>query len=173
MACGLLLSVHLLVFLAAFVDSCTFDDECSSPYNYCCGGQCTNVYCPWTMNCFQDTDCNGAMRCCIDTGDCRFDLDDCPLSPGAVVGIVFGVLIAIGIAITIVSCCVCISCPLHPSRRRRQGGIITTQPNYQTIPNAFHQGAHPQPGHYPPQQPYYGGQPYQPQQTGYPPPYTV
>ena len=92
MARRLLLSVYCLVFLAAFVDSCSFNGDCSSPFNFYCGAKCTNVDCPWTTNCFHDSDCSGAMRCCVDTGYCRIDLNDCPLVPGAIVVIVFGVL---------------------------------------------------------------------------------
>ena len=180
MACRYLsfgfVGVYFVIFILPAISSCNFDSECDNQL-HCCGGICVDTPCWNTNYCFQNTDCQGSRICCFDSGDCRFDYSDCPMAAGAIAGIVCGVLIFLGIVIgTIVSCCVCISCPLHPARRRQPAGriVASAPPNYQTITSTtdgFHQGTYPQPGQYPSQQHYHGGRPYQPQQFGNPPQY--
>ena len=166
--------VFLLAACQGSVIACRYDSDCPQTENYCCGGFCSSIPCFGSF-CYSDVDCPGpTIYCCIDAGSYCVEYEsDCPLSAGAIIGIVFGVLVVvIGVA-TFVSCCMCISCPLHPSRRHRQGQIYNTRPTtYQTIANTTSTSFHPQPSSNPQQ---FYGQQYQTAHNTYTPPpqYTV
>ena len=115
--------------------SCIFNSDCSNlEGDYCCGGKCSFLSCSYTSSCVLSIDCPGAKYCCS-SGDCRSNLENCPLSGASVAGIVVGVILAIILTALVVSCLCCASCPLYHSRLRG-GRVIIARPPYQNFQTA-------------------------------------
>lgn len=125
----------LICFAPGTATSCYLNSDCDGSLSgrYCCGGECSYLSCSYTTDCVLNSDCPGAKYCCA-SGDCRYNLSDCPLSAGSIGGIIGGVLVVIGIIVALVACCVCASCPLHHSHRA--GRVIITRQPYQNLQSA-------------------------------------
>ena len=112
--------------------SCIFNSDCNnSEGDYCCGGECRYFSCSYTTTCVLSSDCPGAKYCCA-SGDCRSDLNNCPMPAASIAAIVVGtVILAIILTALVVSCLCCASCPLYHSRLR--GTVIIARPPYQNF----------------------------------------